>query len=310
MLAPRVEVSTCSRRSPVVGPELASSCRAAVVDGVQVFVATNASSRRSASARPARARPARTSAGRRVGPASTAASTTSSATSWRPSSRSRVVHVPRPTTGRSTPARPEVATPCCPSTMARASLWTPRLTAARVDGAPRASFPVVSVSRPAARRRTSVRCTASRGSSTTSATRRGRLLGATGRARLQLDRSPRTEIMRRLHATIAERRLSLEPFHRLVAANRIDQGEGATRPGTTCARTARTPPTRSAVSCSGSTAALASRTSSRSAARSAPACRSSTSSRIPRATSRSGASTLPEGCASLQVARPRSLRSH
>ena len=39
----------------------------------------------------------------------------------------------------------------------------------------------------------------------------------------ELDGSPRTEIMRRLHATIADRRLPLEPFRRLIQANRIDQ---------------------------------------------------------------------------------------
>jgi squalene synthase HpnC len=39
----------------------------------------------------------------------------------------------------------------------------------------------------------------------------------------ELEGQPRTEIMRRLHATIADRRLPLEPFRRLIEANRIDQ---------------------------------------------------------------------------------------
>ena len=39
----------------------------------------------------------------------------------------------------------------------------------------------------------------------------------------ELEGAPRTEIMRRLHATIAARALPLEPFRRLIEANRIDQ---------------------------------------------------------------------------------------
>jgi squalene synthase HpnC len=39
----------------------------------------------------------------------------------------------------------------------------------------------------------------------------------------ELEGSPRTEVMRRLHATIADRGLPLEPFRRLIEANRIDQ---------------------------------------------------------------------------------------
>jgi squalene synthase HpnC len=39
----------------------------------------------------------------------------------------------------------------------------------------------------------------------------------------ELERPPRTEIMGRLHATIAARDLPLEPFRRLIEANRIDQ---------------------------------------------------------------------------------------
>jgi squalene synthase HpnC len=39
----------------------------------------------------------------------------------------------------------------------------------------------------------------------------------------ELDGPPRTEIMRRLHATIAACRLPREPFARLIEANRIDQ---------------------------------------------------------------------------------------
>jgi len=39
----------------------------------------------------------------------------------------------------------------------------------------------------------------------------------------ELEGPPRTEIMQRLHATIAARALPLEPFRRLIEANRIDQ---------------------------------------------------------------------------------------
>jgi squalene synthase HpnC len=39
----------------------------------------------------------------------------------------------------------------------------------------------------------------------------------------ELEGPPRTEVMRRLHATIADRGLPLEPFRRLIEANRIDQ---------------------------------------------------------------------------------------
>ncbi|MGH3093908.1 MAG: squalene synthase HpnC [Gaiellaceae bacterium] len=39
----------------------------------------------------------------------------------------------------------------------------------------------------------------------------------------ELEGAPGTEIMRRLHATITARALSLEPFRRLIEANRIDQ---------------------------------------------------------------------------------------
>jgi squalene synthase HpnC len=39
----------------------------------------------------------------------------------------------------------------------------------------------------------------------------------------ELEGPPRTEIMRRVHASVADRGLSLEPFRRLIEANRIDQ---------------------------------------------------------------------------------------
>jgi squalene synthase HpnC len=39
----------------------------------------------------------------------------------------------------------------------------------------------------------------------------------------ELDGPPHTEIMRRLHETIADRLLPLDPFRRLIEANRIDQ---------------------------------------------------------------------------------------
>ena len=39
----------------------------------------------------------------------------------------------------------------------------------------------------------------------------------------ELEGTPRTDVMRRLHATIVDRGLSREPFARLIEANRIDQ---------------------------------------------------------------------------------------
>ncbi|HXV32816.1 MAG TPA: squalene synthase HpnC [Gaiellaceae bacterium] len=39
----------------------------------------------------------------------------------------------------------------------------------------------------------------------------------------ELEGPPRTEIMRRVHAAIADRGLALDPFRRLIEANRIDQ---------------------------------------------------------------------------------------
>jgi squalene synthase HpnC len=41
----------------------------------------------------------------------------------------------------------------------------------------------------------------------------------------ELEGPPRTEIMRRVHATMAARRLPHEPFERLIEANRIDQAK-------------------------------------------------------------------------------------
>jgi squalene synthase HpnC len=49
---------------------------------------------------------------------------------------------------------------------------------------------------------------------------RDALLGELAR---ELDGQPRTEVMGRLHATIGACDLPLEPFHRLIEANRIDQ---------------------------------------------------------------------------------------
>jgi squalene synthase HpnC len=49
---------------------------------------------------------------------------------------------------------------------------------------------------------------------------RNALLDELGR---ELDGPPRTDLMRRLHATIAARSLPREPFARLIEANRIDQ---------------------------------------------------------------------------------------
>ena len=87
----------------------------------------------------------------------------------------------------------------------------------------------------------------------------------------------------------------------LAAARAVpaaDRGEpdgpadlASTRPGTTCASTAATPPIPSAGSCSACCASTASRSSLPRATTSAPACSSSTSCRTCRATSSSAAST-------------------
>ena len=199
-------------------------------DGVQIFVATNASSRRPPSARP-RTRSARPYIGdestRRVPPAK-AASTTASPTCCSASARSKVCPRAEADDRELDSGAPEsAAAPYCLAShapgeptrrsRARRALASTRGPPARTSRSPRCS-------RRAPRARTCARSTASRGSSTTSATRpRAIATRSSTSSSASCDGPPRTEIMRRLHATIADRGLPLEPFRRLIEANRIDQ---------------------------------------------------------------------------------------
>ncbi len=138
-------------------------------------------------------------------------------------------HVPSPTTGSSAPERPRARVSILFATMARASLLdAPELAAARIDErASGENFPVVSVlaprwARPHLRALYGfARLVDNLGDEAEGD--RPALLDALER---ELDGPPQTEIMRRLHATIAERELPLEPFRRLIEANRIDQARG------------------------------------------------------------------------------------
>jgi squalene synthase HpnC len=104
-------------------------------------------------------------------------------------------------------------------------LDAPELAAARIDARARGeNFPVASLLAPRAARPHLraiygfARLVDNLGDET--AGDRGALLDELER---ELDGLPRTEIMRRLHATIAACALPLEPFRRLIEANRIDQ---------------------------------------------------------------------------------------
>jgi squalene synthase HpnC len=105
------------------------------------------------------------------------------------------------------------------------ALEAPELAAARIDARARSeNFPVVSILAP---RRARPHLRAIYGFARLvdnlgdeADGDRGRLLDELER---ELEGPPRTEIMRRLQATIAACRLSLVPFRRLIEANRIDQ---------------------------------------------------------------------------------------
>jgi squalene synthase HpnC len=110
--------------------------------------------------------------------------------------------------------------------MAPASLLdAPELTAARIDArASGENFPVVSVLAPRSARQHLravygfARLVDNLGDEASGD--RDALLDELER---ELDGPPRTEIMHRLHATIADRGLPLDPFRRLIQANRFDQ---------------------------------------------------------------------------------------
>ena len=122
--------------------------------------------------------------------------------------------------------RPRARLSILSATMPPASLLdAPELAAARIDArASGENFPVVSVLAPRLARRHLravygfARLVDNLGDE--AAGDRDALLDELER---ELEGRPRTEIMRRLHATIADRALPLEPFRRLIEANRIDQ---------------------------------------------------------------------------------------
>ena len=174
--------------------------------------------------------------------------------------------------------------------------------AARTSPSPR-------FSRPARRGRTYVRSTASRGSSTTSATKPA----ATACALLDCARARARCVLRGDapdvdHGTVAGDDRSVRPATGAVRApDRRRTGSTrsarATRPGRTCAGTARTRPSPSGGWCSASTAARVSPSSSRCRTTSARVSSSSTSSRIRPATWRSA--DLPAAGGSTPVRRRR-----
>ena len=105
------------------------------------------------------------------------------------------------------------------------ALDTPELALARIDARRSGeNFPVASLLAPRRRVRTYVRSTSfARLVDNIGDEAEGDRLALLDELERELDGPPRTEIMRRLHASIEARDLPLEPFHRLIEANRIDQ---------------------------------------------------------------------------------------
>jgi phytoene synthase len=107
----------------------------------------------------------------------------------------------------------------------KGALDTPELALARIDGR-RASenFPVASLLAPAeARPHLRAIYGFARLVDNVGDEAAGDRLALLDELERELEGPPRTEIMRRLHETIEARSLSLEPFRRLIEANRIDQ---------------------------------------------------------------------------------------
>lgn len=107
----------------------------------------------------------------------------------------------------------------------RASLAAPELAAARIDARARGeNFPVASFLAPAwARPHLRAIYGFARLVDTLGDEAEGDRLSLLDELERELDGPPRTEVMRRLQATIEARSLPLEPFRRLIEANRIDQ---------------------------------------------------------------------------------------
>ncbi len=107
----------------------------------------------------------------------------------------------------------------------RASLAAPELAAARIDARARGeNFSVASLLAPAwARPHLRAIYGFARLVDTLGDEAEGDRLALLDELERELDGPPETEVMRRLHATIEARSLPLEPFRRLIEANRIDQ---------------------------------------------------------------------------------------
>jgi phytoene synthase len=107
----------------------------------------------------------------------------------------------------------------------RVSLAAPELAAARIDARARGeNFPVASLLAPAwARPHLRAIYGFARLVDTLGDEAPGDRLALLDELERELDGPPETEVMRRLHATIEARSLPLEPFRRLIEANRIDQ---------------------------------------------------------------------------------------
>jgi phytoene synthase len=107
----------------------------------------------------------------------------------------------------------------------RASLAAPELAAARIDARARGeNFPVASFLAPAwARPHLRAIYGFARLVDTLGDEAEGDRLGLLDELERELDGPPKTEVMQRLKATIEARSLPLEPFRRLIEANRIDQ---------------------------------------------------------------------------------------
>jgi 15-cis-phytoene synthase len=107
----------------------------------------------------------------------------------------------------------------------RASLAAPELAAARIDARARGeNFPVASFLAPAwARPHLRAIYGFARLVDTLGDEAPGDRLALLDELERELDGSPKADVMQRLHATIEARSLPLDPFRRLIEANRIDQ---------------------------------------------------------------------------------------
>src|SRR5918996_3497597 len=158
-------------------------------------------------------------------PSSNPAATMASAAACSPSGRSNVSHVPRPTTGRSTPVRPSVRRSILSAMPPASVLDAPELAAERIDArAAGENFPVVSVFAPRwARPHLRAIYGFARLVDNLGDEAEGDRAALLDELERELEGPPRSEVMRRLHASIEQQSLPPEPFARLIEANRIDQ---------------------------------------------------------------------------------------